>query len=114
MKAGEFGNILTVTEKGYGKITEITKYRTQNRGGKGIINLKVSEKTGDVSKTLYMSHEQQAILINSKGVSITIPTSSIRITGRAASGVRLMKVEPGTKIIDCIILNEEHQKTVEA
>ncbi len=112
--ASEFGNILTVTEKGYGKITEITKYRTQNRGGKGIINLKVSEKTGDVSKTLYMSHEQQAILINSKGVSITIPTSSIRITGRAASGVRLMKVEPGTKIIDCIILNEEHQKTAEA
>ena len=112
--ASEFGSVFTVTEKGYGKITEITRYRTQNRGGKGIINLKVSEKTGDVSKTLYMSHEQQAILINSKGVSITIPTSSIRITGRAASGVRLMKVEPGTKIIDCIILNEEQQKPAEA
>jgi DNA gyrase subunit A len=112
--ASEFGSVFTVTEKGYGKITEITKYRTQNRGGKGIINLKVSEKTGDVSKTLYMSHEQQAILINSKGVSITIPTSSIRITGRAASGVRLMKAEQGTKIIDCIILNEEQPKPAEA
>lgn len=111
--ASEFGSIFTVTEKGYGKITEITRYRTQNRGGKGIINLKVSEKTGDVSKTLYMSHEQQAILINSKGVSITIPTSSIRVTGRAASGVRLMKVEQGTKIIDCIILNEDQQKPAE-
>ncbi len=111
--ASEFGSVFTVTEKGYGKITEITRYRTQNRGGKGIINLKVSEKTGDVSKTLYMSHEQQAILINSKGVSITIPTSSIRVTGRAASGVRLMKVEQGTKIIDCIILNEEQQKPAE-
>ena len=112
--ASEFGSIFTVTEKGYGKITEIARYRTQNRGGKGIINLKVSEKTGDVSKTLYMSHEQQAILINSKGVSITIPTSSIRVTGRAASGVRLMKTEQGTKIIDCIILNEEQQKPPEA
>ena len=112
--ASEFGSVFTVTEKGYGKITEITRYRTQNRGGKGIINLKVSEKTGDVSKTLYMSHEQQAILINSKGVSITIPTSSIRVTGRAASGVRLMKVEQATKIIDCIILNEDPQKPAEA
>ena len=67
-----------------------------------------------MSKTLYMSHEQQAILINSKGVSITIPTSSIRVTGRAASGVRLMKVEQATKIIDCIILNEDQQKPAEA
>ncbi len=112
--ASEFGSVFTVTEKGYGKITEISKYREQGRGGKGIINLKTSEKTGEVSKVLYMSHEQQAILINSKGISITIPTASIRITGRAASGVRLMKTEQGTKIIDCIILNEEQQKVQEA
>ena len=108
--ASDYGSILTVTEKGYGKITEISKYRTQNRGGKGIINLKVSEKTGVVSKVLYMAHEQQAILINSNGISITIPTASVRITGRAASGVRLMKTEQGTRIIDCIILNDEEQK----
>ena len=107
--ASEFGSVFTIAEKGYGKITEIERYRTQNRGGKGIINLKISDKTGDVSKALYMAHEQQAILINSKGISITIPTSSIRVTGRAASGVRLMKTESGTRIIDCIILNEEHQ-----
>ncbi len=107
--ASDYGSILTVTEKGYGKITEIMKYRTQNRGGKGVINIKTSEKTGEVSKVLYMSHEQQAILINSKGVSITIPTASVRVTGRSASGVRLMRTESGTKIIDCIILNEEIQ-----
>ncbi len=104
ISASDIGSILTVTEKGYGKLTDISKYRTQGRGGSGVINLKVNEKTGPVSKALFVSGEQHAILINSKGISITIPIDSIRITGRAASGVRLMKLEPGSKVVDARVI----------
>ena len=104
ISTSDVGGILTVTENGYGKLTDISKYRTQGRGGSGVINLKVNEKTGPVSKALFVSGEQHAILINSKGISITIPIDSIRITGRAASGVRLMKLEPGSKVVDARVI----------
>ncbi len=104
ISTSDVGGILTVTENGYGKLTDISKYRTQGRGGSGVINLKVNEKTGPVSKALFVSGEQHAILINSKGISITIPIDSIRITGRAASGVRLMKLEQGSKVVDARVI----------
>ena len=100
-------SILTITENGFGKITPMEKYRDQNRGGKGVINLKTNSKTGKVAKALSIRSEKHIILINSKGISITIPTESIRITGRAASGVRLMKVPQGSKIADARPLEEE-------
>ncbi|MGA3020440.1 MAG: DNA gyrase subunit A [Candidatus Micrarchaeales archaeon] len=105
--AGSTGNLLTVSEKGYGKITEIEKYRTQGRSGSGVLNLKVNDKTGPVTKALFINKEKRLLLINSLGVSIMIPIASIRVTGRAASGVRLMKLEPGAKVIDAKIMEEE-------
>jgi len=105
MAANESGSLLTISEKGYGKITDIGKYRTQGRGGRGVLNLKVNEKTGPVAKSIFMGNEAKVLLLmNSSGVSITIPIASIRVTGRAASGVRLMKLAPGSKIIDARIL----------
>ncbi len=107
----EEGMILTVTEKGYGKLTDIGKYRAQGRGGGGVINLKVNEKTGPVTKAIFVEREdQQLILINSKGVSITIPLSSIRVTGRAASGVRLMRLDSGSKVTDAKLLAGEDRQ----
>jgi DNA gyrase subunit A len=106
--AGEQNSLLTISEKGYGKITEIGKYRTQSRGGGGTINLRVNEKTGHVAKSLLVNKNSKTLLLmNSSGVSITIPISSIRITGRAASGVRLMKLAPGAKVIDARVLDEQ-------
>lgn len=104
--ASDEGSILTVSEKGYGKVTEIGEYRMQGRGGGGVLNLKVNEKTGPVAKALFLDKEPKLLLINSKGVSIMIPTGSIRVTGRAASGVRLMKVEPGAKVIDARLMED--------
>ncbi len=105
---GESGMILTVTDLGYGKLTDVEKYRAQGRGGGGVINLKVNEKTGSVSKAIFVEKEdQQLILINSIGVSITIPISSIRITGRAASGVRLMRLEEKATVTDARLLGSE-------
>jgi DNA gyrase subunit A len=102
---GEAGMMLTVTEKGYGKLTDIGRYRAQARGGGGVINLRVNDKTGPVSKALFVEKEDQhLLLINSNGVSITIPISSIRVTGRAASGVRLMRLDSGAKVSDAKLL----------
>ena len=111
MAANKNGSILTVTEKGYGKLTDVEKYRIQARGGSGVINIKVSEKTGKVAKSLFVKDEKTAILINSLGISISFPISSIRVTGRAASGVRLMKLEENSKVVDAQILSEEEKET---
>ncbi len=91
--------IASITEKGYGKVTELEKYRLQKRGGKGVINLKAKEKTGYVVRALKVENADHLMLINSKGISITFPVEEIRVTGRAASGVRLMKLDPGAVIV---------------
>jgi DNA gyrase subunit A len=103
--ASESGSLLTVSDKGYGKITEVTRYRIQGRGGGGVINMRVNDKTGPVARSLFVDNEAKVLLLmNSSGVSITIPIASIRITGRSASGVRLMKLSPGAKVIAARIM----------
>lgn len=106
------GYVLTVTEKGFGKLTDIGKYRLQRRGGSGIINVKIGEKTGEVAKVVLINsgfEGKNVVLVNSRGVAITIPLSSVRITGRAAKGVHLMKLEPGAKIVDVRIMDREER-----
>jgi len=102
--AGDVGYILTVTENGYGKLTEVLNYRLQNRGGSGVINIKISPKTGNVARALFLSGEANIILINSSGIAISFNANSIRITGRNASGVRLMRVTEGMKVVDAKIM----------
>lgn len=92
--------IATITEKGFGKVTEANRYRLQKRGGKGVLNLKTKEKTGHIVRSIRIDNTDNIILINSKGISITFPAEEIRITGRAASGVRLMRLDPGAVIVD--------------
>lgn len=104
--ASDEGSILTVTEKGYGKITDVKEYREQGRGGQGVTNIKVSEKNGKVTKSIFVHGETRVLLINTKGVSITFPIASIRVTGRAAQGVRLMKLDDGTKVEDAVLMTE--------
>ncbi len=96
--------ILSIAELGYGKITALDEYRLQRRGGKGVLNIKVKDKTGLVIRALNASTNGNLVLINSKGVSISFPTSEIRVTGRAASGVRLMRMASGVKVVDAQIL----------
>ncbi len=92
--------IVTVTEKGYGKATPVNKYRLQKRGGKGVINLKVKDKTGAVVKLLTAANDDNILMINSKGLSIIFPASNVRVTGRGASGVRLMRLDQKVKVVD--------------
>ncbi len=111
--AGEAGSILTVTEKGYGKLTDINKYRVQSRGGGGVRNINLTEKTGSVTKAIFVSGELKVMLISSTGISITIPLDSIRVTGRAASGVRLMRLEEGAAVVDARVLKEGESESEE-
>ncbi len=85
--------MLTVTSQGFGKRTPVEQYRTQSRGGKGIINLKVTRKNGEALTLLTVSDKDEIMLIAQKGQLIRCPVKQIRTTGRAAQGVRLMRLE---------------------
>jgi DNA gyrase subunit A len=100
LQATETALIATITQNGFGKVTELKEYRLQRRGGKGVINLRVKEKTGFVVKSFKVADSSAILLINSKGLSIQFPVKDVRVTGRSASGVRLMKVDKGTVVVD--------------
>ncbi len=101
--------VASITEKGFGKITEAEKYRLQRRGGKGVLNLKVKDKTGKVVKAIKVEANENVILLNSNGISITFPVNDIRVTGRAASGVRLMRLDPGAVVVDAQEITSSRQ-----
>ncbi|MDE6091547.1 MAG: DNA gyrase subunit A [Ruminococcus sp.] len=95
----EGASLLTVTENGYGKRTEIDNYRIQNRGGYGITNYKVDDIRGHVCGIKIVDEDNDIILVSSDGIIIRILASDIRIMGRAAKGVRVMKVTEGAKVV---------------
>ena len=84
------GEILTVSESGYGKRTRLKEYRVQGRGGKGIINLKVSDKTGEVVGVHQVGDADEIILISQNGKLIRSPVADVSIIGRSTQGVKVM------------------------
>ncbi len=90
--------VLTVTETGYGRISDISCYRVQSRGGKGLTNYKVS-KYGDVAATLPVTKDEDLIMIASNGIIIRIYAGDISEFARPAKGVRVMRVAEGEKIL---------------
>ncbi len=89
---------LSVTENGFGKKTLFSQYRIQTRGGKGIINVKVSEKNGKVVNVLTVAEEDEAILVTTGGMVVRCPVSQIRTSGRNSVGVRVMRLKDKDKI----------------
>lgn len=92
-------SLLTVTENGYGKRTDIDSYRIQNRGGYGLTNYKVDDIRGHVCGIKIVDEDDDIILVSSDGIIIRILASDIRIMGRAAKGVRVMRVTEGAKVV---------------
>ena len=90
--------VLTITETGYGRISDISCYRLQSRGGKGLINYKVA-KYGDVAATLPVTKDQDIIMIASNGIIIRIYAGDVSEFARPAKGVRVMRVAEGEKIL---------------
>ncbi len=87
--------VLVITTKGYGKRTKIDLYRKTNRGGKGIKAFSKTAKNGDIVEQLLVKPDDEIMLISSKGVVIRTKVFQIRETGRAAQGVRVMKLDEG-------------------
>jgi len=94
--------VLTITKNGFGKRTAVNDYRKTARGGKGVINVKVSEKTGDVVTTISVNDKDGIIITTAKGIVIRTTLDNIRIMGRAAQGVRIVKLQQGDTVTDLI------------
>jgi DNA gyrase subunit A len=95
----EHGHLLSVTEGGYGKRSEVSEYRFQGRGGSGVINMKVTEKNGPVVGIKSVTDADQLLLITERGQLIRMKVKSVRETGRAAQGVRLITLDEGDRVV---------------
>lgn len=91
--------ILTVTDKGMGRRCQVTSYRVQKRGGYGILNYKVSEEKGFVCGIRALGSDDDVILINTDGIIIRIRANDLRIMGRYATGVRVMRLIGDSKVV---------------
>jgi DNA gyrase subunit A len=94
--------ILTITENGYGKRTSVEDYRKTARAGKGVINLKITPKTGNVVNTVSVKDTDSIIITTAKGIVIRTGLENIRVMGRAAQGVRIVKLQDKDKVTDMI------------
>jgi DNA gyrase subunit A len=92
-------NILTVTEKGYGKRTPLEDYRVQNRGGQGIITIRTSARNGPVVGVAQVVDEDQVMLITNGGKVLRCKVGGISQMGRATQGVRLMDLKEGEQVV---------------
>ena len=91
-------SILVVSEKGYGKRSEVDDYRVTNRGGKGVKTLNITDKTGDLIAIKNVTDKDGLMIINKSGIAIRIPVVDLRIMGRATQGVRLIRIDEGDGI----------------
>lgn len=94
----ESKTMLTVTEKGFGKRTELGEYRTQSRGGSGIINIKVTQKNGPVVGLAQVNYSDEIMITTTTGKIIRIDMKDVSVIGRSTQGVRLMGTEQGEAV----------------
>ncbi|MGL6037803.1 MAG: DNA gyrase C-terminal beta-propeller domain-containing protein, partial [Soonwooa sp.] len=108
----ENDTVLVVSEKGYGKRTAVEDYRITNRGGKGVITLNITEKTGDLIAIQSVTDEDGLMIINRSGVAIRMNTAELRVMGRNTQGVKLINLKGNDEI--AAIAKVEMDKDVEA
>jgi len=104
------GTLLTVTERGYGKRTEIEEYRVQSRGGVGIINISTSERNGQVVGVAYVQEGDELLLITQQVMILRMQTNDVRPIGRATQGVRLIDIEGDDKVVSLARLVEKEDE----
>src|SRR6476646_11484183 len=92
--------LLVVSEKGYGKRSELSDYRVQKRGGKGIITFKVTDKTGTCVALKEVQPDDELMMITRHGIIIRVPVDGIRVIGRNTQGVRVMNLDAGDAVVD--------------
>ena len=100
------GLILSIAENGYGKRTPLEDYRLTARGGKGVINMKTTKKTGEVVAILSVKEDSELVIVSQNGKIIRIESSTIRQVGRSTQGVRLVSLEEGDKVAAASVIPE--------
>jgi DNA gyrase subunit A len=103
--------ILSVSENGYGKRTDVDQYRLQSRGGKGVINMKATPKIGKVSSINLVDDTSELVVISQFGKIIRIDTKSVRSAGRSTQGVKLLDLEDQDKVAAAVVIPPEEAKT---
>jgi DNA gyrase subunit A len=111
-------DVLVISEKGYGKRTSVDEYRQQNRGGKGVLTLNVTERNGKLSALRVVSEDNDLIVISNRGMVIRTPISQISRTSRVTQGVKIIKLRQDhlvstTAVVDHIESEEENVETIE-
>jgi DNA gyrase subunit A len=102
--------MLTVAEKGYGKRTPLAEYRVTSRGGKGVINLKTTDRNGSVVAALQVREDSDVMIITGQGKVIRVHSAEIREAGRSTQGVRLLRLEEGDRIAAAAAILEEEEE----
>ena len=102
--------MLTVSEKGYGKRTALAEYRITSRGGKGVVNMKTTDRNGYVVATLQVTEESDVMIITEHGKVIRVHANEIREAGRSTQGVRLLKLDGDDSIAAAAVLQEENEE----
>jgi DNA gyrase subunit A len=113
VSADDTERMLSVSEQGYGKQTPITTYRLQSRGGKGVINMKTTEKTGKVVAVFPVEDDSEIMIITQQGKLIRIEAGQIRRTGRSAQGVRLIKTDEGDMVTSASLIEPSGEEETE-
>jgi DNA gyrase subunit A len=103
--------ILTVSDNGFGKRTDVDAYRLQSRGGKGVISMKTTPKIGKVAAINLVDDTTEMMLISQFGKIIRIDTKTIRSAGRSTSGVKLLNLDPDDKVAAAVVIPPEDPKT---
>ncbi len=108
---GQEKNILVVSEKGYGKRSDIDDYRITNRGGKGVKTINITDKTGSLIALKDVTDNHDLMIITQLGNLLRSPVSALRVMGRATQGVRLINLKENDTIasVACVLVNEENE-----
>jgi len=108
-------SVLVVTEKGYGKRSDVNDYRITHRGGKGVITVKTSDKIGKMIALMEVNDNDELVIISTKGMVIRQSMKDIRVMGRATQGVRVIRLKDGDSIADIakVVPEEEGEETEE-
>ena len=103
--------ILVVSENGFGKRTDFDEYRKTNRGGKGVMTLKITERTGSLVAIKNVTDENDLMIINRSGLTIRMAVSGIKVAGRATQGVKLINIKEGDSIAAVSVVNKSEEET---
>jgi DNA gyrase subunit A len=104
--------VLSVTEQGFGKRTRMDEYRIQGRGGKGIINVKTTERNGKVVSIMRVNEESDVLVMTANGKLIRVRSQDIRAVGRATQGVKLINLDENDKVTAATLIEPEVGKPV--